>query len=86
MSGKNINFEDKKMEPLKPQWLKDLARDNLKREVKLRNRQLKSNPKDHDICLWLLYNEEYKRKHGLKLVQNSLVPLDYPYNTVVFIN
>ena len=46
------------------------------------NRQHKSNPKDHDICLWLLYNEEYKRKHGLILVQNSLVSLDYLYNAV----
>ena len=48
----------------------------------MRNRQHKLNPKDHDICLWLLHNEECKTKHGLKLVQNSLVPLDYPYNTV----
>ena len=56
MNGKNINFEDKKMEPLKPQWLKDSARDNLKREIELCNRQHKSNPKDHDICLWLLHN------------------------------
>ena len=74
------------MEPLKPQWLKDLAKDNLKREIELRNRQHKPNSKDHDICLWLLHNRECKRKHGLKLVQNSLVPLDYLYNTVVSIN
>ena len=53
-----------------PQWLRDLAKVNLRREIKLRNRQHKSNPKDRDICLWLLYNEEYKQKYGLKLVQN----------------
>ena len=29
MSGKNIDYEGKKIELLKPQWLKDLARDNL---------------------------------------------------------
>ena len=53
----------------------------------MRKRQHKANAKDHDICLWLLHNDEYKRKHGLKLVQNSLVPLDYPYNAVnVLIN
>ena len=65
-----------------PQWLKDLAKDNLRREIEVRNRQHKSNAKDHDKCLWLLHNEVYKRRNGLKLVQNSLVPLDYPYNTV----
>ena len=48
----------------------------------MRNRQHKSNPKDHDICLRLLHNKEYKQKHALKLVQRSLVPLDYPHNTV----
>ena len=48
-----------------PQWLRDLAKYNLRREIEMRNRQHKSNPKDHDICLWLLHNEEYKRKHGL---------------------
>ena len=48
----------------------------------MRNRQHKSNPKDHAICLRLLHNEEYKQKHALKLVQRSLVPLDYPHNTV----
>ena len=48
----------------------------------MHNREHKSNPKDHDICLWLLSNEEYKRKHGLKLVQRLLVPLDYPHNIV----
>ena len=48
----------------------------------MRNRQNKSNPKDHDICLWLVYNEEYKQENRLKLVQRSLVPLDYPHNTV----
>ena len=65
-----------------PQWLRDLAKDNLRRETEIRNRQYKPNPKDHDLCLWLFHNEEYKRRYGLKLVQNSLVPLDYPYNTV----
>ena len=49
------------MEPLKPQWLKNLARDNLKREIEMYNRQHKSNPRDHDKCLWLLHNEEYKQ-------------------------
>ena len=48
----------------------------------MRKRQRKSNLKDHDICLWLLHNEEYKQKHGLKSVQRSLIPLDDPYNTV----
>ena len=65
-----------------PKWLKKLARDNLKREIEFRNRQHKADAKDHDICLWLLHNEKYQRKNGLKLVQNSLVPLDYPLNTV----
>ena len=65
-----------------PQWLKDLAKDNLEREIEMRNRQHKSNAKDHDICLWLLHNEEYKQKYGLNLVQRSSVPLDYPHNTV----
>ena len=66
-----------------PQWLKNLARENLKRQIELRNRQHRADAKDHDIYLWLLHNEEYKRKNGLrlKLVQNSLVSLDYPYNT-----
>ena len=66
-----------------PQWLRDLAKDNLERETEMRNRQYKSNPKDHDICLWLLHNEEYKQKHGLKLVQRSVVPLDYRHNTLI---
>ena len=65
-----------------PQWLRDLANDNLRREIEMRKRQRKSNLKDHDICLWLLHNEEYKQKHGLKSVQRSLIPLDDPYNTV----
>ena len=65
-----------------PQWLKDLARNNFKRRIELVNRQDKADAKDHDICLWLLHNEHYKRRNGLKLVQNSLVPLDYPLNTV----
>ena len=65
-----------------PQWLRDLAKDKLRREIEMHNRQHKSNPKHHDICLWLLHNEEYKQKHGFKLVQRSLVPLDYPHNTV----
>ena len=60
-----------------PQWLKDLPKNNLRKEIELRNRQHKEDAKDHDICLWLLQNEEYKRKNGLKLV-----PLDYLYNTV----
>ena len=64
------------------QWLRDLAKDNLRREIEMRKRQRKSNLKDHDICLWLLHNEEYKQKHGLKSVQRSLIPLDDPYNTV----
>ena len=66
-----------------PQWLRDLAKDNFGRETEMRNRQHKSNPKDHAICLRLLHNEEYKQKHALKLVQRSLVPLDYPHNTVI---
>ena len=65
-----------------PRWLRDLAKYNLRREIELHNRQHKSDAKDRDICLWLLHNEEYKRKNGLKLVQYSLVLLDYPYNTV----
>ena len=44
-----------------PQWLRDLAKDNLRREVELHNRQ-------HDICLYLVHDEEYKRKNGLKPV------------------
>ena len=52
-----------------PQWLRHLAKDNLEKEVEMRNRQHKSNPKDHDICLWLLHNEEYEQENGLKLVQ-----------------
>ena len=48
-----------------PQWLKNLARDNLKRQIELRNRQHRADAKDHDIYLWLLHNEEYKRKNGL---------------------
>ena len=39
------------------QWLRDLAKDNLRREIEMRNRQHKSNPKDDDICLWLLHND-----------------------------
>ena len=58
-----------------PQWLRDLVKDNLRREVELRNRQ-------HDIYLYLVHNEEYKIKNGLKLVQSSLVPSDYRHNTV----
>ena len=64
------------------QWLKDLAKDNLKREIELRNRQHKLNAKHHDKCLWLLHNEVYKKRNGLKLLQNSLAPLDYSHNTV----
>ena len=29
-----------------PQWLNDLAKDNLEREIEMRNRQHKSNAKD----------------------------------------
>ena len=65
-----------------PQWLKDLGRDNLKREKELRKRQRNADTKNHDICLWLLHNEEYLRKNRLKLLQRSLVPLDYLLNTV----
>ena len=65
-----------------PQWLGDLAKDNLRREIELHNRQHKADAKDRDICLRLLHNGEYRRENGLILVQNSLVPLDYPYNTV----
>ena len=65
-----------------PQWLGDLAKDNLRREIKLHNRQHKADAKDRDICLRLLHNGEYRRENGLILVQNSLVPLDYPHNTV----
>ena len=79
---KNNKYTKMRITDNSAQWLKNLANDNLKREIELRNRQHKANAKDHDICLWLLHNEEYKRKNGLKLVQNSLVPLDYPYNTV----
>ena len=86
MNGKNINFKDKKMEAPKPQWLKDLARDNLIREIEIQNRRCKKDAKPHDICLYLIHNKKYKQKHGLKLVQRSLVPLDYQHNIVVFIN
>ena len=65
-----------------PQWLRDLAKDNLRREVELRNRQHKADAKDHDICLYLIHNEKYRMKNGLERVQNSLVPLDYRHNTV----
>ena len=92
MSGNNINFEDKKMKKSdfyknkkNNKYTKMRITDNSAQwlnKIELRNRQHKANAKDHDICLWLLHNEEYKRKNGLKLVQNSLVPLDYPYNTV----
>ena len=64
------------------QWLKNLAKYNFKRRIEEVNRQHKADAKDHDICLWLMFNEEYKRRNKLKLVQNLLVPLDYPYNTV----
>ena len=64
------------------QWLKDLAKNNAKRAIELYNRQHKADAKDHDIYLYLLHIEKYRKKYGLKLVQNSLVPLDYPYNTV----
>ena len=70
------------MGDLKPQWLKDLARDNLKREIEIQNRKYKKDAKPHDICLHLIHNEKYKHKQGLKLVQRSLVPLDYKYNAV----
>ena len=49
MNGKNINFKDKKMEALKPQWLKDLERDNLKREIEMQNRRCKKDAKPHDM-------------------------------------
>ena len=74
-----------------PQWLGDLAKDNLRREIELHNRQHKADAKDRDICLRLLHNGEYRRENGLILEQrenglileqNSLVPLDYPHNTV----
>ena len=68
-----------------PQWLKDLARDTLKKQIELKNRQRKADAKNHDICLWLLHDEEYQRKNNLKLVQNSLVSLDYPLKTVKII-
>ena len=45
-----------------PEWLRDLAKDNLRREIELHNRQHKADAKDHHTCLWLLHNEEYKRK------------------------
>ena len=62
--------------------VKNLAKDNFKRRIEEVNRQHKADAKDHDICLWFMFNEEYKRRNKLKLVQNLLVPLDYPYNTV----
>ena len=43
-------------------WLKDLAKDNMRRAIELYNRQHKADTKDHDICLHLLHNEEYQRK------------------------
>ena len=49
-----------------PQWLRDLAKDNLRREVELRNRQHKADAKDHDICLYLIHNEKYRMKNGLE--------------------
>ena len=52
------------------QWLKDLPKDNLKTQTELKNRQHKADAKGNDICLWLLHNEEYKRRNNLKLVQN----------------
>ena len=64
------------------QWLKNLAKYNFKRRIEEVNRQHKVDAKDHDICLQLMFNEEYKTRNKLKLVQNLLVPLDYPYNTV----
>ena len=48
-----------------PQWLRDLAKDNLGREIKMHNREHKSNAKDHDIYLWLLHNEEYNKNMDL---------------------
>ena len=65
------------MDVPKPQQLKDLARDNLKREIEMKNREYQKDAKPHDICLYLIHNEKYKQKHGLKLVRRSLVPLDY---------
>ena len=50
--------------------VKDLPKDNLKTQTELKNRQHKADAKDNDICLWLLHNEEYKRRNNLKLVQN----------------
>ena len=41
------------------QWLKDLARDTVKRQIELKNRQHKADAKNHDICLSLLHDEEY---------------------------
>ena len=66
MNGKNINFKDKKMEAPKSQWLKDLARDNLKRETEMQNRRCKKDAKPHDIYLYLIHNKRYKQKHELK--------------------
>ena len=45
-----------------PQWLRDLAKDNLRREAELRNRQYKADAKNHDIYLYLIHNEEYRMK------------------------
>ena len=51
-----------------PQQLRYLAKDNLRREIELCNRQHKSSAEDHDICLWLLHNDEQQQKDGLILV------------------
>ena len=45
-----------------PKWLKDLAKDNMRKAIELYNRQHKADSKNYDICLHLLHNEEYKRK------------------------
>ena len=66
-----------------PQQLEDLARLNRLRDIEMRGRDGKLNPKDHGTRLRLLDSDIYKQKHGLKLVQRSLVPLDYPNNTAV---
>ena len=39
----------RKMNPPKPQWLKELAIKNFKRDIEMKNRRDKANPKDHDI-------------------------------------
>ena len=43
----------------------------------MKNREYQKDAKPHNICLYLIHNEKYKQKHGLKLVRRSLVPLDY---------